>query len=124
MAIPMFTGPVPPESERWCVVCAFTFKAACLAYLDNRVKEIMADPDAVKLVWMDLGQVAREHKIPFPHPGVALGMYGPTPQLGILELCWSHLQGIELKTSGVMPATMMPGKGGMGTGQVAGGLGG
>ena len=113
MSTPMFTGPQPPETERWCTVCAFMFKGACLGHIEKETSAVSKDGQE-GLEWFDLEKVARQHSIPFPKVAVATGIFAPMSQTGLMELCWSHLMGINLKAHAVIPASMMPGQPGGG----------
>lgn len=102
-----YKGPVPPVGERFCFVCAYTWK---LAVNDLHEKEIEAAnnaPDGTLAV-ID----GRKDDVPHPATAVAQGINGALPQFGVLDLCWSHLTAIRLQSTGGLH--LPPPGGGMG----------
>jgi hypothetical protein len=109
-----FTGPMPPRGEQFCLVCAATVKQAAMAELKDAIQAALLDNG--KSTTFDLRQCqAFKAGIPL---AVATGLFGPmmAPPLGSglmpfpVPLCWTHLLGLTLQESAVMPATpaMMP----------------
>jgi len=108
-----FTGPMPPRGEQFCMVCAATVKQAAMAELKDQLQAAMLGSGSTTF---DLrGCAAFSQPIPL---AVATGLFGPmmAPPLGSglmpfpVPLCWTHLLGLTLQESAVMPATpaMMP----------------
>jgi hypothetical protein len=124
MAVTNFTGPVPPEGEIWCAVCAAMYKAQCLSMLTEEVKAAEANRKP-GVIWIDLTKAAARAGVSgnFLRPAVTKGVYGPLANWGVVDLCWSHIMGLNV-TSGLLPASAaqmppMPGPGGR---QQAGGI--
>lgn len=107
-----FTGPMPPRGGQFCVICAAVWKQAALTELKDEIGQAVAGGKTT----IDLRQCT-VGKQPIPL-AVATGLFGPmiAPPLGSglmpfpVPLCWSHLLGLTLQESAVMPATpaMMP----------------
>jgi hypothetical protein len=95
------TGPLPPTGIYWCTMCANRYKAEALAIDSLRAEvETLATGDGPALRY-DMPKKIREHggKVEEPQEAVTIGF---NPQLGMIPLCWSHMQAI--KFTSVMPA--------------------
>lgn len=114
-----YIGPKPPAGEKFCFVCAYTWKLA----VNDRYKDVI---DAANVASDDTsvvidGTIGPGNPIPRPAVAVAQGINGALPQFGILDLCWSHLTAIKLQTAsglalpppGGIPGMGMPGGFGM-----------
>jgi hypothetical protein len=95
------TGPLPPSGIYWCTMCANSYKAEALA-----IKTLQAEVEALATgdgppVRYDLPKKIREHggSVPEPQEAVTIGF---NPQLGMIPMCWSHLQAIRFTS--VQPA--------------------
>jgi hypothetical protein len=96
----MFTGPLPPEGESWCTICAMIWKQDGISLLDAQIKAI---PDH-EVEWLSLSSVRRSApNLIIPVSAVTTGLYAPMTQLGTIPLCWSHLMGLSV-TTGLLPA--------------------
>lgn len=112
------TGPTPPPGRTWCFVCAYTWKKAVVDRYAEQIKFAEQAPDGHEPVILD-GETAEG--LPPLAAVVARGLYLPLQHFGPLELCWSHLTAITLKTdSGLalptpgMPMGLPPGMNGTG----------
>ena len=101
-------GPKGADGKRWCMVCAYTFKGAVNERFGNMIKAAQELPDGSAPVEI---QMDRVDGLPPLFEAVALGLFGPLAQFGPLELCWSHLNAIQLRSaSGLhLPAPGMDG---------------
>jgi hypothetical protein len=91
------TGPLPPEGEHFCTVCAGVWKAAVLAR-PGAVAAI-SDAEAGKgRPFIDLRKFAEG----ISPPQVAVA-YGVSPNLNgaLVECCWKHLSGITFTSLAV-----------------------
>jgi hypothetical protein len=117
MSVTNFTGPVPPEGETWCAVCAAMYKAQCISMLAAEIKAAEQDgKDGI--TWLSLEKVAAKAGVGhgFLKVAVTEGVYGPLANWGALKVCWSHNMGLAI-TNGIIPASaaqmpVMPGPGG------------
>jgi hypothetical protein len=109
----IYKGPQPALGQKWCTVCAFTWK---LAANDRHAQEIEDAGKASDGVIVVIDATADE-ELPPVAPAVAIGIYLPLQQWGPLELCWTHLTAVRLQSTGGLhlPPPGMPGvPGGMG----------
>lgn len=108
----IYKGPVPPAGEKYCFVCAFQWK---LAVNERHQDEITAAGEAADGTIVVIDALADD--IPYPALAVATGLNGSVMQFGVLDLCWSHVTAIQLKTaSGIHlppPGGGMPGMPGL-----------
>jgi hypothetical protein len=78
--------PPPPEGQRWCVMCLMLAKHAITE---------KAGPD--RLIALARDGKKGVHWVPWDRDGFLLPAYcrGFTemPQLGIVDVCWTHLAG-------------------------------
>lgn len=104
----IYQGPIPPAGEKFCFVCAYTWKVAVNEHYEKEIEALMTAPDDT-IVVLDGNAV----DAPAPALAVATGLWSPLQQLGALDLCWSHVTAIRLQTpSGIhLPP---PGGAGMG----------
>jgi hypothetical protein len=104
--IPMFTGPVPPEGSSFCAVCAALWKSAVVNGPAKPAIEAATAKDNGVLTWIDLEKHAHAVKgLARPQLAVTRFVYQPMMQMGLMDLCWSHTMGLEVKDSMVVPAT-------------------
>jgi hypothetical protein len=111
----LFTGPKPAAGERFCMVCSYTWKAAAIERFEAEIKLAAELPDGhapVVIVVSDFDDM------PPLATAVATGLFAPLSQFGPLELCWSHLNAVTLRSAGGLH---LPPPGG---GLPAGGFGG
>jgi hypothetical protein len=94
------TGPLPPEAEKWCTMCAIRYKTDALD-----IEEVRAEIDALghgdgKPVRYDLAKAVKGRVLP-PEIAVTIGL---SMQLNgmLVPLCWGHVQAI--KFTSVQPA--------------------
>lgn len=113
----MYEGPKPPEGERWCFVCAFTFKAAVNERFAATIEQAQKEPDGSPVMTIDATET---EGLPPLYPAVATGLFVALQQFGPLDLCWSHLNAIRLQTASGLalppPGMGVPGMNGMGGG--------
>jgi len=99
--IVILNGPLPPSGDMFCAICAGTFKHAA----------IERDRAAIQAHERS-GQGIRHFPLPVPdgqHPPALAVAWGIVPQLGAaLPQCWTHLAGIDLRTSPIIPAAQGP----------------
>jgi hypothetical protein len=102
----MFTGPLPPEGEKFCAICAAIWKSAVVS---GPAKEVIAAAQAKEngvVTWIDLEKYGRGIKgLTRPQPAVTRFFFQPMMQLGPLDVCWSHSMGLEIKDGGLVPAS-------------------
>lgn len=111
----LITGPTPPAGRKWCFVCAYTWKAAVIDRFAEQIKFAEDQPDGA-VVTID---AETAENLPPLCVVVANGLYLPLQQFGPLEVCWTHLNAIQLKTASglalpVPGMPMGPGMNGMG----------
>lgn len=108
MAVEVITrGPQPEPGCGWCFVCAYTWKSAVLERFAEEIKQAQEAPDGGEPVLLDAEDV---EGLPMLWQAVGQGLFMPLQHFGALDLCWSHLTAITLKTaSGLeIPAPGMP----------------
>jgi hypothetical protein len=105
---------MPPRGEQFCTICAAVVKQAAMIELKEAIgKALLLNGETTQF---DLRQCkAFSQGIPL---AVATSLFQPMmiPPLGSgmcpfpIPLCWTHLLGLTLQESAVMPATpaMMP----------------
>ena len=100
-----FDGPEPPEGRIWCAVCAMQYK-------NGGVKHFARQIDAHEKLTGTNGALVRSPRFDLTaQPGkqelavaVTKGISILGPNFGQLDLCWSHVMGLDLR-NGLMPAT-------------------
>jgi len=90
----VYKGPTPPPGERWCFVCAYTWKNAVNEAHQADIAAAAVAPDGTVTV-ID----GTQDDVPQPALAVAQGINGSLLQIGVLDLCWSHITAIQLKTT-------------------------
>jgi len=116
-AIQIFRGPPPPRNERWCSVCIRLYKGKFLELESTQLKVSHANSLAgTEKVIFDMkfppGQepplevAVATGMYPMPFQWLAPGQQTPVP----VECCWSHVDALIIKESGVMgfPANALP----------------
>lgn len=106
----IYKGPTPPAGERFCFVCAYTWKNAVNEVHQDDIVRAAEAPDGAVMV-ID----GTQDDVPQPAVAVAQGINGSLMQFGVLDLCWSHVTAIQLKTTSGLhlppPGSGMPGMG-------------
>lgn len=119
MAVEVITrGPQPKPGCGWCFVCAYTWKHAVLERFADVIKQAEAAPDGGDPVLLDTESASG---LPTLYEAVGKGLFLPLQHFGPLDLCWSHLTAITLKSASglALPAPGMPAPG-----QLPGGMNG
>lgn len=93
----IYTGPKPASGEKWCMVCAYTWKGAANEMFADKIKESMELPEGGDPVLVDTTDA---QGLPPLFAAVATGLYAPLMHMGPMDLCWSHLNAIQLKSAG------------------------
>jgi hypothetical protein len=93
----LYKGPTPPDGQKWCMVCAFTWKGVVNERYADEIKRAAEAPDGSETVWID---AVADADMPLLAVTVATGLYAPTPQFGPIDLCWSHLAPVKLMSAG------------------------
>jgi hypothetical protein len=98
-----FTAPPdPPEGERWCLHCLMQAKDMLTDLHKDLIAELMRDgkPGHHWIAW--------DNKIRL-QPAITVGM-SSIPQLGLVDLCFSHLATVSVKPQGALrPGQIPPG---------------
>jgi len=112
----IYRGPTPPLGQKWCFVCAYTWKNAVNEKHKDQI-DLAGLAEDTETVVID---AAEDPDTPPLEVAVATGLNGLLAQFGVLDLCWSHLNGIQLQTAsglhlpppgGGMPGGMPNGRG-------------
>jgi hypothetical protein len=106
----LFTGPQPGSGKRFCMVCSYTFKGAVIERFAEQIEAAAKLPDGSKPVLLDALELT---DLPPLYEAVAMGLFAPLAQLGAIELCWSHLNAVTLRSAGGLHLPV-PGQGMMG----------
>jgi hypothetical protein len=108
----LFTGPEPPGGQLYCTICAAVWKQAGTVLLGKEIEQAQRSRNG-QTVTLDLSQGRPEPELAVAH-GIFLPMAPPPNGNGMMPLpvplCWTHLLGLTMQESAVMPATpaMMP----------------
>lgn len=81
--------PDPPPGRMWCVACAMFAKAVVNNQMGATIERLAADgkDEHVRL----------KPIMPHLEPASVRGLCAQLQQLGITDLCWTHLAGLELQ---------------------------
>jgi hypothetical protein len=107
----MFEGPAPPPGRVFCAVCVMMAKAAAVDEAKDAIAELARQPNGT-VEWFQIAG-----KLPEGVPvqvAVTRALFAVAPQLGPLDVCWSHAGAVVFSTSGLAVA---------GPGQMPGGFG-
>jgi hypothetical protein len=82
------SGPPPPEGEAWCTACVMLCKGMINEAHRAQGERIAADGKPnTHPVW-----IAPKETLPI-QVAVVRALWDMMPQLGILDLCWTHVAG-------------------------------
>ena len=90
----IYKGPTPPPGEKFCFVCAYTWKNAVN---EQHAEEIEQAGKASEGTIMHID--GTQDDAPGPALAVAQGINAALAQFGVLDLCWSHVTAIRLQTA-------------------------
>lgn len=99
-----FDGPQPPEGRSWCVVCAMQYKFGGVTKHDRAIKAHEQSNTSGAIVRPPRFSLADQPGTPELAVAVTRGISVLGAQFGVLDVCWSHVVGLDLR-SGLMPAT-------------------
>lgn len=89
MTVAWLDLPEPPPGRSWCMACVMFGKAQVNNQMHEHVARLAADGKD--------GEVRLQPVVPHLEPATVRGLCSQLQDLGILELCWTHVAGIELK---------------------------
>lgn len=100
-----FDGPAPPEGCTWCAVCAMQYKNGGVEHYAQQInaheKQAATNGALLRSPRFDLTAQPgiQELKVAVVRAMSILG-----PNFGMLDVCWSHVMGLNLRSGGVLPA--------------------
>lgn len=89
MTIAYLDLPEPPPGRSWCMACAMFGKGLVNIQMADTLAKLAADGKDV--------EVRLKPVVPHLEPATVRGLCPQLQELGILELCWTHLAGVEIK---------------------------
>lgn len=96
-----FDGPAPPEGHYWCSICAMFGKQAFIEANQEAIQAAHRGSDDDPPIRFDMGTLdGSELRV-----AVTRAFSPQMPQLGLLDLCWSHAAGIMPMIGGITPAS-------------------
>jgi len=87
---PWIKLPEPPNGRQWCVACVAFARAKMNEEYGPQMVELSNDGQEGDF-WFE------PKRSPHLEPAVVRGVCGPLQQLGILDLCWTHVAGIVMQ---------------------------
>ena len=98
-----FDGPQPPEGFIWCAVCAMQYKNGAVQHFKDAIAAHERGSNGMLLAAPRFDATAQPGKQELAVAVTrALSILGPN--FGALDVCWSHVMGLDLRT-GLMPAS-------------------
>lgn len=95
--------PDPPEGKMWCIACVLFAKGEIDTDLEEQFEASNKDGKKDHDQWF-----AAKSSYPL-QVAVVQGPCAELMQLGILNLCWTHVAGVKIKpVSGLVPAAPIP----------------
>lgn len=82
--------PRPPEGQQWCVACVMFAKARINTEYGHQITSLAADG-------IDEDFVIKPARPPRLEVAVVRGLCAQVQQLGILDLCWTHVAGVQVQ---------------------------
>ena len=81
--------PGPPPGQMWCIACAMFGKALVNNQMAAAVATLAADgkDEHVRL----------QPVVPHLEPATVRGLCPQLQELGVIDLCWTHLAGVEIQ---------------------------
>jgi hypothetical protein len=89
MTVAWLDLPDPPPGRMWCQACVMFGKAEVNNAMRETVAKLNADGKDV--------QVRLKPVIPHLEMASVRGLCGQLQELGMLDLCWTHVAGVEVK---------------------------
>jgi hypothetical protein len=105
------TLPEPPPGRQWCMACAMFAKAVINDQYGPQILTLAKDGKNEDL------ELAPQ-VVPHLEPASVRGLCGQLQQLGIMELCWTHLAGVAIQP--ISPLDPQYQQGGMPAGLITG----
>lgn len=104
--------PAPPDHKMWCVACVTFGRARINQEYGEQIRALEADGKDEDF-WF-------KPKCPQLEPAVVRGICAPLQQMGILDLCWTHVAGVQVEMispldprfqqGNIVPPGLLPGK--------------